>query len=68
MLAFILLDQGSLPLADLPAYLQQVPFYREFNERYVRLPPTELAEHLVAELERTGAAHREAGRLIAGSN
>jgi glyoxylase-like metal-dependent hydrolase (beta-lactamase superfamily II) len=68
MLAFILLDQGSLPLAGLATYLQQVPFYREFNERYVRLPPTELAEHLVSELERSGAAYREAGRLIAGSN
>jgi glyoxylase-like metal-dependent hydrolase (beta-lactamase superfamily II) len=66
MLAFILLDRGSLPLAGLPAYLQQVPFYREFNERYVGLPPTELAEQLITDLERSGAAHRQAGQLIAG--
>ena len=52
-----------MPLADLPEYLAQVPFYREFNERYFQLPPAELAERLVAELERAGAVRREAGRL-----
>jgi len=67
MLAFILLDRGSLPLAGLPAYLQRVPFYREFNQRYVGLAPAELAEQLVSELERSGAAHRRGGQLISGA-
>jgi glyoxylase-like metal-dependent hydrolase (beta-lactamase superfamily II) len=66
MLAFLLLERGSLPLAGLPAYLQRVPFYREFNQRYVGLSPDELAEQLIADLERSGAAHRHAGQLIAG--
>ena len=64
MLMFILLDKGSMPLADLPEYLAQVAFYREFNERYLQLPAAELAERLVTELERAGAVRREAGRLI----
>lgn len=63
---FILLDKGGMPLADPPGYLAQIPFYRECNERYIRLPPAELAERLVTELERAGAVRREAGRLIPG--
>ena len=66
MLTFILLDKGGMPLADLPEYLVQIPFYREFNERYIRLPSAELAERLVTELERAGTVRREAGRLIPG--
>jgi glyoxylase-like metal-dependent hydrolase (beta-lactamase superfamily II) len=65
MLTFILLDKGGMPLADLPEYLAQVPFYREFNERYVRLPPAELADRLVAELEKAGVVARRDGWLFA---
>ncbi len=66
MLTFMLLDKGGMPLADLPGYLAQVPFYREFNQRYIGLPSAELAERLVSDLERAGAVRREAGRLIPG--
>jgi glyoxylase-like metal-dependent hydrolase (beta-lactamase superfamily II) len=65
MLTFILLDKGGMPLAALPAYLAQVPFYREFNQRYFQLPSAELAERLVTELEKTGAVARRDGRLSA---
>jgi glyoxylase-like metal-dependent hydrolase (beta-lactamase superfamily II) len=65
MLTFILLDKGSMPLAELPEYLQQIPFYREFNERYLQRPPQALAQLLVGELEKAGAVERRGGRVFA---
>jgi glyoxylase-like metal-dependent hydrolase (beta-lactamase superfamily II) len=65
MLSFILLDRGAMPLAELPDYLERIAFYREFNERYLRLAPVTLAQLLVTELERAGAVKREAGNLVA---
>jgi len=64
MLAFILLDRGAMPLAELPDYLARIAFYRDFNDRYLKLPSEALAQLLVAELERQGAAKREAGNLV----
>lgn len=64
MLTFILLDRGAMPLAHLPGYLERIAFYREFNERYLKLPPVALAQLLVGELERSGVVKREAGNLI----
>lgn len=64
MLAFILLDKGAMALATLPAYLASIPFYREYNERYLGLPQAELAAQLVTELESAGAATRRNGWLL----
>ena len=63
ILTFTLLDRRALPLADLPDYVERVGIYREFNARFFRMPPAELAEFLVAELERAGAVRREDGQL-----
>lgn len=63
MLVFSLLDQGSLPLAALPGYLDRVPVYRDLNREFFRLPPSELAQLLVTELERAGAVTREGALL-----
>jgi hypothetical protein len=49
----------------MPDYVDRVEVYREFNQRFFRLPPAELAEMLMGELERAGAARREAGWLLA---
>jgi glyoxylase-like metal-dependent hydrolase (beta-lactamase superfamily II) len=64
VLTFALLDRRSLPLADLPSYVERVGIYREFNARFFRLPPAELAEFLVNELKRAGAIRIEDGRLV----
>jgi hypothetical protein len=53
-----------MPLASLPAYVDRVAVYREFNERFFQLPADELGETLVAELERAGAVRREDGDLL----
>ena len=65
LLSFALLDQRRLALAQMPRYVDRVEVYREFNQRFFHLPPAELAEMLMGELERAGAAHRDAGWLLA---
>jgi glyoxylase-like metal-dependent hydrolase (beta-lactamase superfamily II) len=64
ILTFTLLDRRSLPLAEMPAYVERVGIYREFNARFFRLPPAEFAEFLIVELERAGAVRRERGSLV----
>ena len=62
--AFVLLDKQSMPLADMPAYLDRIGLYRDFNAQFFRLPPGELAELLIGELERAGGVKREDGWLV----
>jgi hypothetical protein len=64
VLTFAMLDQRRLPLAGLPAYMERVGIYRDFNARFFRLPASELAEWLVAELEKARAVRRENGWLV----
>lgn len=64
VLTFALLDQRRLPLAGMPAYVDRVGIYRDFNARFFRLSPHALAERLVAELEKVHAARREDGWLV----
>ena len=54
--AFILLDRQRLALADLPDLVEGVGIYRDFNARFLRKSPQALAEWLVHELVRGGAA------------
>lgn len=62
--AFTLLDRGSFLVDELPAYVERIEMYREFNERFFGLSPTGFAAWLVEELERAGAARRDNGRLV----
>ena len=63
LLTFALLDRREIALADLPAYVDRVPIYRDFNAYFFRLAPADLAETLVAELERIGAVRRNGAFL-----
>jgi len=65
MLSFALLEKRSMPLAGLPAYVARVPILVELNARYLGMTPEAMAEWLAGELERAGAARREAGLLLA---
>jgi glyoxylase-like metal-dependent hydrolase (beta-lactamase superfamily II) len=58
LLTFALLDRREMRLADLPAYVDRVPIYRDFNARFFGLAPADLAATLVDELERVGAVRR----------
>lgn len=64
LLTFSLLDRERLPLAELPAYVDRVPVYRDFNARFFQLAPEALAASLVAELERIGAVRRSGEFLM----
>ena len=64
LLMFTLLDRRSLAVADLPAYVERVGIFRDFNRAILRLAPTELARLLVDELTRAGAARCEQGDLV----
>src|SRR5216117_188973 len=68
MLSFALLEKRSMPLAELPAYVARVPILAELNSRYLRMTPAAMADWLVNELERAGAARRNDGRLHATGN
>ena len=64
VLSFALLDQRRLPLSGMPAYVDRIGIYRDFNARFFRLSPHALAERLVSELEKARAARREDGWLV----
>jgi glyoxylase-like metal-dependent hydrolase (beta-lactamase superfamily II) len=64
MLTFTLLDRERIPLGELASYLARVPLFVEFNARYLRRTPEALAQWLVDELCRVGAARLADGVLV----
>jgi hypothetical protein len=52
---FSLLDLGRLPLADLAAFVERVPLFRNVGRDHLGMAPAELAEWLKSELLRAGA-------------
>ena len=63
-LMFSLLDKQRMSLSELPAYLNRVGIYREFNALYFRLTPARLAELLTSELLKSMAARIDSGNLV----
>ena len=63
-ITFMLLERRSMPLDELPAYLDRVYLYREANRRFLGLSPEALADWLVADLVRAGVVAREGSQLI----
>lgn len=66
VLTFALLDKQRLAAAELPAYIDRIEIYREFNQRFFRLPAAALAKLLLEELVRAGAVRSEDGWLRPG--
>lgn len=64
MLVFALLEKRRMAVADLPRYCEEVGMLRELNARHLHMSPQQLAEWLVAELERARAIAREGGDLV----
>lgn len=65
LFTFSLLEKRSMPLAELPVYVARVPILAELNSRYLHMTPAAMAEWLVNDLERAGAAYRQEGSLLA---
>ena len=64
LLAFNLLDRQRMALDEVIAFVERVPVFREFNALYFQRTPADLAQMLVRELERAGAARVDAGMLV----
>ncbi len=64
-LAFVLKVDGRIALADLSPRIGAMSLVQEINRDYFCLAPDALVEYLVGELERSRAARREDGWLIA---
>lgn len=65
MLSFTLLTGEAIHLDLLPAWLQRIEIYRDYNLRFLQLDERTLADMLVNELVRSKAARIERGMLIA---
>lgn len=63
--AFALLDRRRMPLAEVPGWVDRTGLYRDFNARFFRLAPVDLAAMLVGELEKAGAVRCEDGFVVA---
>ena len=61
---FNLLDLGSLPVAQLAAYVDSVPMFKDIALRLLGMAPESLADWLLAELLRAGAVDVEAGLIL----
>jgi len=64
LFTFGLLDRRRIAVADIPALVERVGIYRDFNTRFFRMTAAHLAAWLVAELEKVGAIRREAGDVV----
>ena len=64
LLLFALLDHERMPLASLPAYVERIGIYADFNALFFRVAPAALVERLLCDLERAGAVRRESGNVM----
>jgi glyoxylase-like metal-dependent hydrolase (beta-lactamase superfamily II) len=64
LLTFHLLHRRQMSVADLPAYVERVGFYRDINAAILKLSPSALAQLLCDELVRAGAVRIESGHLV----
>lgn len=62
LFVFALLDKESMPVAQVADYLARVPSHRRLAERFLRREPRDLADWLLADLQRAGAIRLEGGR------
>ena len=64
ILTFALLEKQRLPLASLPAYVENTGVLRDINRRFFALTPQNFAEWLGHELERARAVKRDGEDLV----
>lgn len=67
ILAFVLLDRQRLALDAMPAYVERVGIFRDFNRRFMKLAPEELASLLIRDLEMAGALRHVDGFVVPAS-
>ena len=63
MFVFALLDRGSMPVDEMPAYVASVPCYRQLDEAFLGMGLPALAAAMREDLQRAGAVTIERGAL-----
>ena len=66
IVSFAMMEKRQLPAKDFPAFLRQLPFAVDVNQRYIGLPDDELAARVLRELLLVNALRREDKILFAG--
>ena len=64
LLLFNLLALGSMPVMDLPDYLQSLPLLRDASQRLLASSPQQLAENLLQQLQAAGLVRVQHGMLL----
>ena len=65
-LSFLLMIEGRIALASLPARLAALPLAVRINQDHYQLDAAQLASFVTDQLEKGGAAHRANGWLVSG--
>jgi glyoxylase-like metal-dependent hydrolase (beta-lactamase superfamily II) len=63
MFVFALLDRGRMRVDAVPSYLQDVPCYARISQRFLGQEPAQMAEWMLADLERAGAVAIAGGEV-----
>lgn len=64
MLKFLLIERQRMPRNQIVALMQSVPLFDRTNSRFWQIPAPELADWVIAQLVKTGAARIEGGELV----
>ncbi len=64
VLKFLLIERQSIALDQIPALLQGVPLLARTNARFWSLPVAELADWVISQLVKTGAAKIDGTQLV----
>jgi len=64
LIKFLLLDRQRIPLDQLPAMMRDIPLLHMANERYMHMEDAQLAQWVVGQLARAGAARSDGGFLL----
>ena len=65
LFTFAMLEKRSMPLAEVPAYLERVAILAEINRGYLKMAPAAFSDWLIADLERAGALERRGSAVVA---
>ena len=65
LFTFAMLEKRSMPLAEVPAYLDHVAILAEINRGYLKMAPAAFSDWLIADLARAGALERRGSAVVA---
>ena len=64
MFIFSMMWRGSMPVADLPAYVARVGVHRDYNAQFFKMSDEAFADWLLGEAVRAGKVRVEGGEMV----